>query len=70
MSNVRTHTLESFDTVNMFCHHVSGLRAEETVTMRLEVDSSTLHRHRGPEVGDEAAPHGDGLDWFTEHPMC
>ena len=51
-----THTLKAFDVLNMFCHHINSLRAEETVAVGLEVDSSALHCHRGPEVGDEAAP--------------
>ena len=61
------HTLK--DAGNVFCQHINSLRAEETVAVRLEVDSPTLHCHRGPEVGDEATPHGGRLDWFTGNPL-
>lgn len=64
------HTLQAFHTVDMFCHNIHGLRAEKTVVVRLEMNSTPLHCHGRPEVGDEATPHGGRLDWFTGHAMC
>lgn len=68
--HTHTHTLQAFDTFNMFCHYIHSLRTKETVAMSFEVDSTTFHSHRGLQVEDEAAPHGGGLDWFAVHSMC